>query len=87
MEPKIDFFELLSEALRPMIHQEMRAVISEMKRDEPPDRMTAKEAAAFLNIALCTLYSKVSKGHFDGCYSKKFKSLIFSRKKLQDYLR
>ena len=87
MESNINFFELFAEALRPVIHQEMKAVISEFKRDEPPDRLTAKEAAALLGIALPTLYSKVSRGQMEGTFSKKFKKLIFSRKKLQELLR
>lgn len=80
------FADILAESNRRIFREEIKAALVEMKRDTPPDRMTAKEAAAFLGIALPTLYSKVSKNQMEGTYSKKFKSLVFSRKKLSELI-
>jgi hypothetical protein len=54
------------------------------KVDPLPEFLTIQEAAAFLNLAVPTLYSMVNRG--DLPYIKKSKKLYFSRTSLIEYL-
>jgi len=89
MEPeKLDFFETLAEALRPVIAQEIRASVSEaMKvynKTEPEDIIKLDEAVKFLGLTRNTIYAKVSKDEIP--HIKRGGRLYFSRKKLREYL-
>jgi len=53
--------------------------------EQPEDIMNIRQAAAFLNLRVPTIYTKVSRGELP--YMKKNKRLYFSREELVEYLR
>ena len=70
--------------------------VSELKRlliekqehpptEQPEQLLTVQEAAAFLNLTVPTIYSKVSKGELP--VMKRSKRLYFSRTELMEYLK
>lgn len=62
----------------------VRHITIPQKVDHLPEFLTIQEAAAFLNLAVPSLYSMVSRG--DLPYIKKTKKLYFSRESLVEYL-
>lgn len=74
--------------LRKIIHDEVSVAVQQIsflqKVDPLPEFLTIQEAAAFLNLAVPSLYSMVSRG--DLPYIKKTKKLYFSRESLVEYL-
>lgn len=55
--------------------------------DQPEQLLTVQEAAEFLNLAVATIYSKVSKGELPVMKGIGSKRLYFSRTELLDYLK
>src|SRR5690554_4837632 len=53
--------------------------------DKPDELLTIKEAAEVLNLKVCTIYSKVSKGELP--VMKRSKHLYFSRIELLEYIK
>ena len=62
----------------------VRHITIPQKVDPLPEFLTIQEAAAFLNLAVPTLYSMVSRG--DLVYFKRSKKVYFSRESLVEYL-
>lgn len=58
---------------------------NELIREEPDQFLTIKQAAEFLNLAVPTIYSKVSKKELP--FMKRSKRLYFSREELMEYLK
>lgn len=53
--------------------------------NQPDQLLTVQQTAEFLNLAVPTIYGKVSKGEIP--YMKKGKRLYFSRIELMDYIK
>lgn len=58
---------------------------SELPQDQPEKLLTIQEAAQFLNLAVPTIYSKVSKKELP--FMKRSKRLYFSKIELLDYIK
>jgi excisionase family DNA binding protein len=80
-------FEKLPEAVAELFRKLERIeslLLESAKKSITPERMTAPEAAAYLNIALPTLYGLVSKRQIK--HMKAGKKLTFFRHELDEYL-
>ena len=82
--------QLDSEQLNSLIQNAVRKAISETPKVEQPTEtpdqlLTVHEAAEFLNLAVATVYTMVSRGELP--VMKRSKRLYFSRIELMDYLK
>lgn len=81
---------LTKEELDALIESKLRRMVEEIKsvagHDRQPQKpMSAKEAAAFLNIEMPTLYAKTSVREIP--FTKSGKKLLFFREDLEEYLK
>lgn len=74
----------LQSLIRDAVSIAVQQISFPQKVDPLPEFLTIQEAAAFLNLAVPTLYSMVNRG--DLPYIKKSKKLYFSRTSLIEYL-
>lgn len=85
------FFNLPLEELEPIIKRWIKEAqeesrLSELKKSKQPDGLlTVQGAAKFLNLAVPTIYTKVSKSELP--YMKKGKRLYFSQEELLKYVK
>lgn len=74
--------------LQTLIQDAMNVAVQQItipqKIDPLPEFLTIQEAATFLNLAVPTIYAKVSKRELP--FIKKSKKLYFSKNSLTDYL-
>ncbi|MBE0661391.1 MAG: helix-turn-helix domain-containing protein [Bacteroidales bacterium] len=84
-------FNNLPEAVGLLIEKidRLERILSEQTTQSPsvaqPELMTVPQAAKFLNLAVPTVYSMVSRGEFP--YMKRSKRLYFSKDDLMNYVR
>lgn len=85
------FFNVPLSKLEPIFKRWIKEAQSEIKQsnvsatEQPEQFLTIQEAAEFLNLAIPTIYSKVSKRELP--VMKRGKRLYFSLKELTEYLR
>src|SRR5574344_2103542 len=90
MEQKLTF-DQLPEAVTMLIKEvsELKRLLIEKQEQQPTEQpeklLTIQEAAQFLNLAVPTIYSKVSRGELP--VMKRSKRLYFSSTELMEYLK
>lgn len=74
----------LQTLIQDAVNVAVQQVTLPQKIDPLPEFLTIQEAATFLNLAVPTIYAKVSKRELP--YIKKSKKLYFSKNSLTEYL-
>ncbi|EJR22334.1 MULTISPECIES: helix-turn-helix domain-containing protein [Bacillus cereus group] len=76
--------QFIKESIREIVREEIRSAIADLQQSQPNKVMRVKEAAAYLNIAVCRMYELANHPRFP--VIREGRKLLFLQKDLEAWL-
>ncbi|HFF3738847.1 DNA-binding protein [Bacillus thuringiensis] len=77
--------QIIKESIREIVREEIRSALADLQQQSQPNKvMRVKEAAAYLNIAVCRMYELANHPNFP--VIREGRKLLFLQKDLESWL-
>ncbi|GAB6251587.1 helix-turn-helix domain-containing protein [Bacillus cereus] len=77
--------QIIKESIREIVREEIRSALADLQQQSQPNKvMRVKEAAAYLNIAVCRMYELANYPNFP--VIREGRKLLFLQKDLESWL-